>query len=750
MSRIWPAVYTGLFLLFGGFYLGLAHRLPFDQIWDMDLISVNDALLINSHQFPLHIDHPKFGMHLLTSLALNAGRLAGLISVANYADLSRCPSPALCMAELVLYLRQTEALISCLNLILAGCLLWMLFPRQGGLGLLSLPLLGLQTGLLYNSMTMRTENFSICFLLLGCVSFVGIYRRNQRGSPGLEALAWLTGGGSFGLALLTKLQALQAAPLFLAICCFACLEPAAETRAIPAESDAGQPSRARHMQLALTLVLSLLWLALAARSWFTPSLPGQAPVLIPLANFLQGQLSLAQFLTHLKLQMVWLLLILATILSLALGGRKLPGQRFYRVYPWFWCGLCLAFGLPILTYLGQPGWLSRGWVYLVQIAQTSIWTDTNASTSASAGEFFPTLRYLLITDKTYLLLAIGVPLIALSRLRDLKQAGAGRLLGLAIFFAGTPLLLLGSRGAYRDTIWFKFLGCLGVLILAYQLWSELKSRRHLRTLLLSCLLIPLLCKVWQLPDSLAEMQLYFAKFKINRYASIMTAVYASPDMDYARILRAAYGQPLPDRGEDRDTLRRAVGQARLLEPLKRVAGTIFAKPSLPVRALGLAEVHQPVWWTGRDWARFSRVAPSLSGSLLFNPAGLDTHRPLILAPIWDADLLLCISRQDYRRLFQLDSNGEQAAIQIRAGNQVLDYYPIEVDGNTPYEHENQGFKGQPAHDAPYPTSRFSSEWFSRFVHPPIFLIRNGNAWGPAYPKWENLESMLEIAPANTP
>ena len=749
MPRLWPAVYTGLFLLFGCFYLGLAHRLPFDQIWDMDLISVNDALLINSQQFPLHIDHPKFGMHVLTSLALHVGRMSGLISVANYADLSRCPSPALCMAELVLYLRQVEALISCLNLTLAGCLLWLLFPRQRSLGLLSLPLLGLQTGLLYNSLTMRTEDFSVCFLLLGCVSFVGIYQRSRRGAPQLETLAWLTGGVGFGLALLTKLQALQAAPLFLAICCFTYLEPDTEPE-LTAASNAEFSARARQMQLALTLALSLLWLGLAAVSWFKPSLPGQVPVLIPFANLVQGQLSLVSFLTHLKLQMVWLLLIFATILSLALSGRKLPGQRFYRGYPWFWCGLCLAFALPMLTYLGQPGWWPRGWAYLVQMAQTSIWTDTNASTSASAGEFFPTLRYLLITDKTYLLLALGVLLIALLRLRELKQAGTDRLLGLVIFFAGTPLLLLGSRGVYRDTIWFKFLGCLGILMLAYQLWSELRTRRLLRALLLSCLLIPLLCSAWQLPDSIAEMQLYFAKFKSNRYASMMTAVYASPEMDYARILRTAYGNPLPDRGEDRDILRRAVGQARLLEPLKHMADTIFAEPRLPVRSLGLAEVQMPVWWNGHDWARFSRLAPTLSGGLLFNPAELDAQRPLTLAPIWDGDLLLCISGQDYQRLFQLNPNREQAALQIRDGKQILDYYPIEVDGNTPYAHENPGFKGQAAHDAPYPTSRFSGAWFASFIHPAFFLIRNGNAWGPAYPKWENLESMLETSPAATP
>ncbi len=734
----------GLLLVFSWYYLSLTYQIPFDLAWDMDLLTINDVLLINSTQLPLHNDHPKFGMNLLMSQALEIGRFFDIVSVSRFSELQQSPSPLIAIAELTLFLRQTEAVIVWLTLLLTLFVFWRLFPRQHLLLILSIPLLGLQTGLLYCAMVIRTEAISIFFLLLGLALFCGLQQLKQLR---FELMAWLAGGFCFGLALLTKLQAIQAAPLFLLICAYvytqAKLPETNETSSKPQPELEKLPTQISLLILIVFGTTLLGWILLAWLAWKHPSLPGQKPVLIPLSAFASGELSFAQLLSHLKLQIVWLVLLFSpwlALLLIRLQKSKLL-QRLAALYPLFWVGLFSAYLAPLVTYLFRSGISELTWSYLLQIAQSSLWTDTNASTTSSAGAFLPTLEFVLHTDTIYLLLAASTLLIGLYRLKEIsdpREKSAQRLV-LLIFLAGFLVMMMGSRALLRDTIWFKFLGSFSLLILLKHTCQGLHSQLMRRALIGLCILFPI-AMAWSLSETQNQIKLYYAKFKFNRYTSMIDAVYTSPDMIYPTIMLSAYGKDLyPPHDKDRDILRQAIAQARQVNYLKTSANQLFVtnKP-LPVRALGLAAEHFPVWKQTQDWARFYTVAPHLRGSMLISSQILTEsaahQRQNSLLPIWDPHLLLCLSESDYRRIFKLTPT-EAAPIQIKHQDGIENYYPILMGLNNPESSES-------LQTYPY-FSVLPLDWLAQFQYPPFFLVHDGNSWGPDYPNWPHMVSLIE-------
>lgn len=723
------------------FYQSLSHYLPFDWPWDMDLMTVNDTLLINSGQLPLHVDHPKFGMHLAMSLALRIGHFLQLVSVGDFSELRMSPSPLLCIAELTQFLRSFEAGICWLMLLLAALLLWRLFPRDPWLHLLGLLLMGFQTGLIYPSLVMRTETFSVLWLLIGMLWFCWLYQRSQaRGQPGLEILAWLGGGLGCGLAIITKLQAIQSLPLFWLLAVFLYLRDSA-----PAATPAPLPPK--RMLLALSLSMAI-WAALGWLAWRSPSFVGQPPTLVPLQELAAGHLSPAQLLPDLKLQLAWLLLVTAVLLSplLARFCPPSPLERLLSLLPLFWIGLVLAFFTPLITYLGQAQSLQLGWKLMLQDVQAVLWTNTNASTSFTAGAAGSNLAFVYNTHRGFLLLILGVPVLGVYLLGRLNKAERKlQLAALGSFCAGAPLLLLCSRPVHRDTIWFEFLGSLSALLLLHQSWASYKSQRLFQSLLMLCLLGSIGSSAGQLPWTLDQLSLYFSKFLVLKNRPLVTALYSQPGMDYPEIILNAYTHQIypPDESK-RDLLRMAVTQARGFAELKHQVRLHFIGQQPPVRALGLAEIGFPAWSKADVWSRFEQLAPELRGSLLIDPAAIARSQPAQAAgelmPIWSSDSLLCISASDYQQLFQLKPE-RAAPISLRQGQTRLEYYPIELTGDYDIQLKTQQTQIIYYH-------RFPLAWLARLQHPPFFLLHGGGGWGPEYPSWSNLQQLL--TPENQP
>lgn len=743
------ALMGGLLLLLLGYFLLLSQQFAFDTAPDMDLMSVHDALLVNSGLAPLHTDHPRFVMQILSSWSVGLARGLGLVSVANLQELGQSPSPILPIAELIMFLRACEAGIVWLLLVLTIRLLWRLFPRQRLLHFLALPLLGFETGLLHCAMILRTEVFSILILLIGLNSFESLLSLSARRSKFWpEALAWLLAGFSLGLAILTKLQAILAAPFFFACGGYIYIRYAARLSAVPA--------RLRQLVAPIFGASLLLWLGLAWLAHQTPTLPGCSALLFtPEA----GELSLKTLLAHMKLQLVWLVLLASFGLlpALAWALRRAWPKLHQRspLYCLLGCGLLWAFAAPILTYAGQARGLEHSWAYLLQMTQSVLWTDTSATTSSTAGALASTLPFTWASDRNYPLLA-GAGLMFL--LLMLIQPGSKRRiqpLCLGLLIGGDILLLAGARPLLRDMIWFDFLGTLGLLLLLNQSWESLANRRFLRGLLMLCLGLPALFRTEQLPQALDQIYLNYAPYRSGQFTILANAPCALPEMPYPRLMAAAYGEKLtPPDNPDRDRLRLAVDQARLIGPLRPLADWPFLGRKLPVRALGLASPGLPAWKRDTTWARFSRVESSLNGSLLINPLqleanarpwswiGVNEHAPLAerwikttgrqelaLFPTGDTQLLICLSQPDYERLFLYQLQGPPM-LEISLGSSRIPYYVMQIrpSKNVDIHWELAGY------------STLSLDWLGSLQNPPFFLIHHGQGWGPAWPDWELVKS----------
>lgn len=743
------ALMGGLLLLLLGYFLLLSQQFAFDTAPDMDLMSAHDALLVNSGLAPLHTDHPRFGMQLLSSWSVGIARGLKLISVANLPELGQSPSPILPMAELIMFLRAGEAVIVWLLLVLTIRLLWRLFPRQRLLHFFALPLLGFETGLLHCAMILRTEVFSILILLIGLNGFealLSLSARRSRFWP--EALAWLLAGFSLGLAMLTKLQAILAAPFFFACGGYIYTRYAAGLSKVPA--------RLRQLMPPIFGLSLLLWLGLAWLAHQTPTLPGCSALLYsPAAD----ELNLKTLLAHMKLQLVWLALLASFGLVPALAwARRRAWPRLHQrssLYGLLGCGMLWSFAAPMLTYAGQAQGLAHSWSYLLQLTQSVIWTDTSATTSSTAGALAATLQFTWASDRNYPLLAGAGLMFLLLMLMQSQPKQRRQEICLGLLLAGDLLLLAGARPLLRDMIWFDFLGTLGLLLLLNQSWDKLASRRFLRGLLILCLGLPALFRTAQLPQTLDQIYLNYAPYRSGQFVLLANAPCALPEMPYPRLMAAAYGAKLtPPDNSDRDRLRLAVDQARLIGPLRQLADWPFLGRQLPVRALGLASPGLPAWKHDTSWARFSRVENALNGSLLIDPLqleanarpwswiGVNEHAPLAerwikttgrqelaLFPNGDTQLLICVSQPDYDRQFFYQLQGPPM-LEISLGASRIPYYVMQIRPakNVDIHWELAGY------------STLSLDWLRSLEHPPFFLLHHGQGWGPAWPDWETVKS----------
>lgn len=753
----WFCAYLIALLLFLWYYLGLSQTFAFDLAFDMDISSVNDALLFNSGQLPVHIDHPRYLMHLITAWSVQIGHWLGWVSVAQFSELAQSPSPLLPIAELTLFLRGVEACVVWLTLVVVSALLWRLHPRQRLLHFGALLLLGWQQGLMFCAMVLRTEVYSILFLFLGLLQMqLLLEQAERRGRRGLEVLAWLLAGLCCGIAVLTKLQAILALPFFLA-----CVAYFYSLRRLPDVEAQTGPRADRKLYLASGLALLgvlIPWLLMLRPAWFSVSPAGIGrPFMIPLADFAAGKLDGAGLLPHLKLQLVWIGLLASMLLSVILAaiGPLLRYRRALSLYLCFSIGLLGAFWLPLLAYLGPA--VSQGWPYFLQITKAVIWTDLAVGSTRESGQFVETLAFVLASAKNYLLLALAGLALLLLQWRQLPRR---TLICLGLCFAGVLVILLGSRAIMRDTIWFELLGSFCILLLIERLWSGLASRRGLQALILSCLALPMIGQAWMRMQTIDQIYLNYAPFLSSQYSVIAHAVFSPSDADYPEIMRSAYELRDPLQNADSDRLRKAMAQARLLPVLRKLADRPFLDRHVPVKALGLAEPGFAAWRAGPRWARFKRFAPELAGSLLIDPLQLTGKQPawnwlamseqLPLSQRWlhassgerlsifstrEVQLLFCLAREDYHRLGFIGD--EAAPLQLSLGDETLDYLVIQISarGDSDIHRLISGY------------TEFSQDWLRRFQRPPFFLVRQGNGWGQVYPLWENLKEILSEDPA---
>ncbi len=186
-------------------YQHTSRKYPYYFIWDMDLSTAIDTVLIHSGKTPDHINHTAFGMYLVLSPAAGVGRRLELVSASTLGELLSALNPLACMAELTDYLRRLSPWVSLGTALCLWGALCLLLRCGRAAAVAALLVLASQECLYYHAAMVRTGLYSVFFWSAGVLALAAAARCRRQA----YRLGWLFAGGALlGLSYMTKLQAM--------------------------------------------------------------------------------------------------------------------------------------------------------------------------------------------------------------------------------------------------------------------------------------------------------------------------------------------------------------------------------------------------------------------------------------------------------------------------------------------------------------------------------------------------------------
>jgi len=195
-------------------------RLNSDQIWfsnlDQDSILLIDSLRRNSDRQSSYLEQPGIGVYPLYGSMLQLFSKVGITQVKNFRDLEKMSDPLTAVAE-IFYAGRSISLIVVSLLCLAVGVLAALLARKATVGVLTFMLSLSSSGILLQSLLVRTELSAMLYLSLAAIA-AALSRRST--SP-LLAGFWVWGSGVLcAAAILTKVLVMPAVPFvwLLAVC----------------------------------------------------------------------------------------------------------------------------------------------------------------------------------------------------------------------------------------------------------------------------------------------------------------------------------------------------------------------------------------------------------------------------------------------------------------------------------------------------------------------------------------------------
>lgn len=199
------SIAAGIFLfgLAAWAYLWISGQFPFYFIWDMDLPTVLDIIVMQSGLHPDHVNLPGFGMYLVLDLWIGLAKHLNWISAVDLDALANSMSPLACVAELTDCVRSLSPFIDLGFALFQGLALTFLLRIPAPLALLVFAVFLSQSSSLYHAAMNRTELYAMFFWGMGFCA-LAVAARNQ--ARRAKALWILAAGVALGLAILTKLQ----------------------------------------------------------------------------------------------------------------------------------------------------------------------------------------------------------------------------------------------------------------------------------------------------------------------------------------------------------------------------------------------------------------------------------------------------------------------------------------------------------------------------------------------------------------
>ncbi|WP_027191582.1 hypothetical protein [Fundidesulfovibrio putealis] len=580
---------VSLFCLAGFFYFKANASYSWHFIWDMDLATVLDAIVIQSGYHPDHVNHSGFGMYLLLNCLIGLFNSAGVLSAVSLEGLSQSLNPLSCVAELTDFIRMVSPAVCLASVMLLSAFFFLSFRASLMMTALALLALSTQHSFIYHSTMNRTELFSILYWALGLFSMASSYSFS---SPRSRTVWILIAGCCMGLAILTKLQSfiyvLMAPAMVMLVRRLLCR---------PVLPFTLSPSREGLGRLAALGVFNLIFFAGT----------------LALARFQELPPGVWSFTEKYGLTSFGLLLLLIFIASpIVLWWARIRTRHD-----------SLPTGLARWTCIMETGFLAAyllhfavltsviaGWQYLLADLKMTFFRAP-LYTPLSLAEYWSQLsRIALYAPST-----LALHLLALASLLYFGRARlpkAAQLLCPVVTFAALACAVLSSRPILRDMLWFETV--INVLTILYCLTlSHLRApgARTLPAIILVCVAIG---NLFMAKETGARLDARYHKYGWTPYMW-QQFVFFGAQQKYKALVWERYGLT-------EETAKNTAGpgliQAMRHGEVRRVAEFVFPGSFVTLRHVGVAYPGYPAL-AGDTSLRISRMDPPLKGGMLVDP-----------------------------------------------------------------------------------------------------------------------------------
>lgn len=571
-----------LVLMAGWSQVLLVLNYPSYVSWDMDHITVLDAILINSNQLPDHFAHPGLGLQIMTAQVLKWLHFFALGPSPLLETLENSLNPVLVVATLTDHLRLFTAFIGVLSAIFLWATLRPFLRVSAWFEpfLFALLLFQVQLGVL--GPIIRTETYCLFFFSLHLFFFSRAlcFSRSTREN----SLQMLAAGIFLGLSFLTKVQSVLFL-IFVPIFYFF-------FRSQSSSSAGGKNQWERLFRLNAVIFAGLTLLCLLFRF---PS---------NIENFRAHHRDPNQFWFALALifAVVWVRL------KTKWGQKKrllaFFGEREARDLQLLLLGFFASFLTAFLMGLD----VGRSWQVFATIVRTvfmgQVIEHVQMGWSFNSQRLLSNLRSVWPLLFVHLLL-IGV--LAFEFLRSRRPHEKPRSQQ-ALLFGWVLLVFLfffGVRVAWRqDLIWYEPLLITLFLLTAFHEQVE-GSLKRLRLVLVLCLL---LFQAYQWTESR-----WWTSYSERESSRLLTQVYGGHQALYTDLVNRNRGE-LPAL-EARSKILRQVRQSRLL---LEEARALFRNQKIQADQIGVFEVGFRAWRHSPD-ERWTLIPAEFQGATLVDP-----------------------------------------------------------------------------------------------------------------------------------
>lgn len=621
-------------------YLHVWSSYPFYFMWDMDLVTVTDSVLINSALLPDHINHTGFGMYLLFFITERVVGLFYDLSVMNLTDISTSLNPVAGMAELTDLLRLHSPFIALGTVLLLWAAVCRYFNVSRWLSLLVLVALGTHEALLYNSAMIRTELYSV-FYWSGAIGLIVLAAKSRhRLGSGLLTLAT---GLCLGLCFLTKVQSL----LYVAFAALLLLT--LRSLSHDKEQITLAPTTGRLSRWAFGLpLLNLAFFLCVGIAAFRTEVPQGI-----------GTYESGYGVTPILVLATGALVILAALqVTMTLRGNiSSPVFAYSTLFNLMITGVLLAFFCHLLLYAD----IYQSFKYMLWDFKMVFFRQSGQMHMRTVGHYWRTFMAFMRYNRTPYIILIGLTIFfpVAGRLRMLKLSRSSQvLLGLLTLLCLMNSTLL-SRAWPRDTIWqgmlLNFLNVFLILLLMVRCCRHQKLLRGMAVALLIILLTVNYIHAADMPDRVDANYNHFGWWRQRWFG----CVFGGNQRLYLQKMREPY-----DSGAAGISVLKAIDHYQT----RRLANYVFGNQDLTHRNIGAATEGAPVWASQRQW-RIAQIPQVLRRGIVVDNADLplkprgrfvreyvmeNSEQLDKLRPKESTDLLAVLTRSDVTVLLFVD------------------------------------------------------------------------------------------------